>query len=296
MSRNLSVGVLANPIVLRWQERALENVAAVDGASIERVVVDASVRGESSTINRGAAAINRGSRVSLVDLKLFYDVLGEEKLKALIYADRKLGWILFDEREQMRCYESRPIESTDVLSDVRFHECEPVSTGGAWSTLPEDLTAELGDACDVLVRFGFGLLKGPILDAPEHGVLSTHGSDIRQYRGMGPKISFVNGDETVSVTLQRLTEDIDGGSIVEITSRDLPESPTFADIVEAVTELQTEIFATGIRKLQSPGFEPWEPDELGTYHSHSKQQEQLRFVARFLLKNNWRRVRRRVVD
>ncbi|QPV63226.1 methionyl-tRNA formyltransferase-like protein [Halosimplex litoreum] len=292
----IRVGVLANPMVLHWQEAALENVDAVDGASIERVVVDASVRDDSSVVKQGANAINRGASVAPSDVGLFFDVLRDEKLKAFIYADRKLGWMLFDERQQMEARQSKPIESVDVLSDVRTHEVDPVPAGGAWNTLPEDVTETLGEECDVLVRFGFGLLKGPVLDAPEHGVLSTHGCDIRDYRGMGPKITFVNDDDRVAVTLQRLTEDIDGGRIVEIDSRELPPDPTYADIGEATAAIQREIFATGVEKLRSPDFEPWEPDELGTYHSHTKQREEPGFVGRFLLKNNYRRVKRRLSD
>jgi len=292
----IRVGVLANPMVLHWQEAALETVEAVDGASIERVVVDASVRDDSSVLKQGADAINRGARLSPSDLALFVDVLREEKLKAFIYADRKLGWMLFGEGDGADARQSKPIESVDVLSDVRTHEVEPVPAGGAWNTLPDDITETLGAECDVLVRFGFGLLKGPVLDVTEHGVLSTHGCDIRDYRGMGPKITFVNDDDRVAVTLQQLTEDIDGGRIVEIDSRELPPDPTYADISEATAAIQRDIFATGVEKLASPDFEPWEPEELGTYHSHTKQREEPGFVARFLLKNNYRRVKRRLAD
>ena len=283
-------------MVLQWQEAALENVEALDGASIEHVVVDASVRDDSSVLKQGADAINRGARLSLSDLALFVDVLREEKLKAFIYADRKLGWMLFGEGDGADARQSKPIEAVDVLSDVRTHEVEPVPAGGAWNTLPDDITETLGEECDVLVRFGFGLLKGPVLDATEYGVLSTHGCDIRDYRGMGPKITFLNDDDRVAVTLQQLTEDIDGGRIVEIDSRELPPDPTYADINEATAAIQRDIFATGIEKLASPDFEPWEPDELGTYHSHTKQREEPGFVARFLLKNNYRRVKRRLAD
>jgi methionyl-tRNA formyltransferase len=144
--------------------------------------------------------------------------------------------------------------------------------------------------CDVVVRFGFGLLEGPILTAPEYGVLSTHGSDIREYRGMGPKVSFVEGDDSASVTLQQLTDEIDGGRIVEVASRDLPSPHTLDDVLGAVHELQAGIYATGIDKLREASFEPVEPESLGSYYGHDLQQRDPGFVARLLLRNNRRRL------
>lgn len=290
-----SVGVLANPIVASWQEAALENVAALDGVGVEHVVVDASVRAESSTLKAGADGVNRGRSLSVADLELFFDVYDDVGLKAFLYADRKLGWMLFDETAQMKHLQSTPVEDVEVLSDATFHECDPVPAGGAWNALPADVTETLGDDCDVVFRFGFGLLKGDVLDAPDNGVWSTHGSDIREYRGMGPKITFLGDDDHASVTLQRLTEDIDGGRVVEISSRDLSEKPTMADVLDAVYELQSEVFATGVEKLRDDSFEPRELDELGEYHSHDKQEKDPRFVASLVAKNNLRRLRRTLV-
>lgn len=290
----MNVAVLANPMVLRWQEAALENVASLSGVSIEHVVVDASVREESSQLNAGASVINQGRSVSAADLSLFVDVLRDSGLKSFIYADRKLGWTVFGEGATLTHLQSTDVREVDCLSDAVHHEVEPVSAGGAWNTLPDDVTDTVADDCSAVIRFGFGLLKGRILTEPEYGVLSTHGSDIREYRGMGPKITFMRGDDEVSVTLQRLTEDIDGGQIVDIASRELPPHPTLDELLATVHELQSEIYATGIEKLRRDDFEPWEPDELGTYYSHDNQERRVGFVARLLLKNNWHRVRKRL--
>jgi hypothetical protein len=291
MTESMRVGVLANPMLTRFEERALENVAALDGVTIEAVVVDGSVA-EGSALAAGADAVNQGTAISLGDLKLFVEVVRESGLKAFVHGDEKLGWLL-GETEQMEWLQSTPVTDVDCLDGARIHECEPVSAGGPWNTLPEDVTDDLGDSCDVVIRFGFGLLKGPILDASEHGVLSVHTSDIREYRGMGHKISFMNDDPRVSVTLQQLSEEIDGGRIVAVASRHLPPDPTLDDVWDAVYSLQTEVFAAGIEKLQE-GFEPFQPGELGPYYPHSLQQRNPRFVARLLAKNNWRRLRKRL--
>jgi methionyl-tRNA formyltransferase len=287
----MRVGVLANPMLTRFEERALENVAALDGVHIDEVVVDGSVA-EGSALAAGADAVNEGTSISLRDLTLFVAVVRESGLKAFIHGDEKLGWLL-GETEQMEWLQSRPVGAVDCLDGATIRECDPVPAGGPWNTLPADVTADLGNSCDVVIRFGFGLLKGDILDVPEHGVLSVHTSDIREYRGMGHKISFMNDDPSVSITLQQLSEEIDGGRIVAVASRHLPPNPTLDDVWDAVYSLQTEVFAAGIEKLQE-GFEPFQPDELGPYYPHGLQQRNPRFVARLLAKNNWRRLQQRL--
>lgn len=287
----MNVCVLANPMLTRFEERALENVAALDGVGIERVVVDASVSG--SAFEAGADAINEGGSISLSDLELFAEVVRENGLEAFIYADQKLGWML-GETAQREWLTTTPIAEVTCLDDATLVECEPVSAGGAWNTLPEDETDEIAASCDVVIRFGFGLLKGPILDATEYGVLSVHTTDIREYRGMGPKVSFLHDDPTATITLQRLSEEIDGGEIVDLRSRDLPTNPTLDDVWDAIYAMQTETFAAGIENLRDESFAPAVPDDLGPYYPHSLQQKNLTFVSKLLLKNNWRRVRKRL--
>jgi hypothetical protein len=138
--------------------------------------------------------------------------------------------VLFNETERKYYLESQLITELDCLSDAQVTSCTPVSVEGTWQTLPEYVVNRLRRKYDVVIRLGFGLLKGRVLSAPEYGVLSTHGSDIRKYRGMGPKISFIKRDKNVSVTLQQLSENIDGGKIIQIDSRKLPDTYTLDDV------------------------------------------------------------------
>lgn len=285
----MRVGLLLNPLVARWHERAIESVAALEDVRVTYAAVDAGHGDESSTMKAGAEAINRDALVSPADVRLFYDVLSEEGLKAFLYADQKLGWHVFGETERRRWLRTRPVDAVDCLTDAEIETCSP-HTDGAWKRLPEDVVGTIERRCDVVLRFGFGLIEGDVLTAPEHGVLSTHGSDIREYRGMGPQLSFLNDDETVTVTLQRLTEDIDGGSVVTMSSADVPANATLDEIGGLVLRLSTEIFADGVRKLQHGG-DPWEPDSLGEYYPQDLQRKSPRFVGRLVAKNNYYRLR-----
>lgn len=288
----MNVGVLVNPQVAQWHETAIAKVRELDDVRIDYVVVNAAQRDDSSTMKAGAEAINRDSLLSLDDVRLFYHVLREEGLKATLYADQKLGWHCFDETERREWLRSRPVEAVDCLADADREECRPVSDG-AWNRLPDDVVDTLEHRCDVVLRFGFGLIEGDVLTAPEHGVLSVHGSDIREYRGMGPQLSFLYDDETVTVTLQQLTEDIDAGSIVSMRSTGVPDDATLDDVVGAILRLSTEIYADGVRKLGN-GASPWQPDTLGTYYSQDLQRKSPAFVGRLLLKNNYYRIKNAV--
>lgn len=69
---------------------------------------------------------------------------------------------------------------------------------------------------DVLLRFGFRILKGDILTAATHGIISLHHGDTDFYRGGPPAFwEVVNKESVTGVTVQRLTENLDGGFILE---------------------------------------------------------------------------------
>lgn len=284
----MRVGVLLDSRVAAWHEHAIERVCDLEGVAVTYAVVDAS-RGDDSTMQAGADAINRDGLVSLADLELFYDVLSEDGLKAILYADQKLGWHCFGETERRKWLRSKPASELDCLAAAAVETCRPHSDG-TWKTLPDDVVSRIERRCDVVLRFGFGLLEGEVLTAPEHGVLSVHGSDIRKYRGMGAKLSFLNDDETVTVTLQQLTEEIDGGAIVTTKSERVPEGATLDKIGGTIYRLSTEAYAEGVRRLRD-GATPWQPDTLGEYYSHDLQRKSPRFVGSIVLKNNYYRMK-----
>lgn len=287
----MNVGVLVNPQVTRWHERAIENVRELDDVEITLVVENAD---HDSMMEEGADAINRDSLISLEDVKLFYKVLSEERLKAALYADQKLGWDLFGETKQRDWLRTKRVDEVDALADAERVRCEPI-TDGAWNRFPDDVVDEIAEKCDVVLRFGFGLIEGDVLTAPEHGVLSIHGSDIRKYRGMGPQLAFLKDEDRVTVTLQRLTEDIDAGSIVTMQSAEVSENATYDEVSGEILRVSTEIFADGVAKLRDGG-SPWEPDSLGTYYSLDLQRTSPRFVGKLLLKNNYYRIKNALGD
>ena len=68
---------------------------------------------------------------------------------------------------------------------------------------------------DVVLRFGFGILKGEALTIPTHGVWSFHHGNPRKYRG-GPAAfwEIFNGDSITGSMLQQLNEKLDQGQLI----------------------------------------------------------------------------------
>ncbi len=76
-----------------------------------------------------------------------------------------------------------------------------------------------GEQLDVVLRFGFRIIRGDILEIARYGVWSFHHGDNRQYRGSPPMFwEMYEGNPTCGVTLQILTEELDGGKAIYRTA------------------------------------------------------------------------------
>lgn len=114
-----------------------------------------------------------------------------------------------------------PFEETDLtaeLAEVSTHVAMPRQT--AFSDFMDDATLDFlaSHAPDVAVRFGFRILRGPVLTMPRFGVWSFHHGDNMVNRG-GPAgfWEVLLGWPATGALLQRLSEDLDGGTTLART-------------------------------------------------------------------------------
>lgn len=127
-----------------------------------------------------------------------------------------LGFALLDRLDRRRV--PKPAGPRWTLSDIAPRAerivVRPKATRFSDLIEPADVARIREHRIDVLVRAGFRILRGEILrDAAAHGVWSFHHGDNRTNRGGPPGVWEVLEDrETTGVTLQRLTEDLDGGT------------------------------------------------------------------------------------
>jgi methionyl-tRNA formyltransferase len=85
---------------------------------------------------------------------------------------------------------------------------------GKWSNYfhQPDLAAISSHGLDFMLRFGFNIVRGPVLKAARYGVWSCHFMDEQKYRGQPPCYwECYFDDSSAAGMLQRLTHRLDGG-------------------------------------------------------------------------------------
>lgn len=280
-----TVGVLTEPYLYEWQRRALARLGEEADVSIPMVVSNAS--------NAGCEveSWNSKDRIGLEDAAQFFDVVRRERAWAFVLAERTLARTFGDDPV---LWHRHSVETVDPLADADHVRCEPRTEDG-WAELPETVVARLADRCDVVVRFGFGLVRGSVLTEPEYGVVSFHPADIREYRGMGPPVIFHDGRDRAGATLQRLDESIDSGEIVAHDEVSLADCHTLWDVFDRLATLQIRLLTDGIVDLFDPTFEPQSvpDDDLGEFYSRSQRRTPA-FAGRVLAKTLAGRARRRL--
>ena len=80
----------------------------------------------------------------------------------------------------------------------------------------EDIIKIQSYEVDFIVRFGFRIVRGAILNSSKFGILSLHHGDTDSYRGGPPAFwEVVNSSPDTCVSLQLLTETLDGGIVLD---------------------------------------------------------------------------------
>ncbi len=104
---------------------------------------------------------------------------------------------------------------TNLLHPIPTLTVTPDRKGFSDYLKEQDVTAIREAGLDVILRFGFRILRGPVLDTARYGIWSFHHDDNLEYRG-GPSLFWeVYEKNPVSGTiLQILTSSLDGGKVI----------------------------------------------------------------------------------
>ena len=131
---------------------------------------------------------------------------------AYLRADRALvRWLLSLEKDAFD-----PVDLTSLLRDVPTMKVVPIRSSRFVHRFDEASLQRLREAdLDVILSFGFRILKGEVLQAARYGIWSFHHGDNREYRGGPPMFwEMYENNPLAGVTLQVLTEQLDGGQVL----------------------------------------------------------------------------------
>ncbi|WP_254823390.1 formyltransferase family protein [Haloglomus halophilum] len=163
------------------------------------------------------------------------------------------------------------IPETARASDLerRYVALDPVADGPGvrFPAATVDRIAET----DAALQNGVGILKGDVLTAPEHGVLSYHHGDIRRYRGVYTHLwNYLDRVATGGVTLLQLTEALDAGAIAAEREVDIADCLTWSELEGRKHRAGVPLVADAIERFDA-GREPETvpEDELGRMYYSS---------------------------
>ena len=189
-TRPLRFGILCNSLTLSaWQAACLDELAASGLATPALVVLnDAPPEARPSKLQR----VLRSAR------------------------DTNLFWRLYRRLLMKRLPAARAVDMASRLSTVPSISCRVERRGKFSEYFSEpDVQRIREHQLDFMIRFGFGIIRGAVLDAASFGVWSYHHGDLEKYRGMPPGFwEIYHGDPVSGVTLQRLTDRLDGSVVL----------------------------------------------------------------------------------
>ncbi|MCX6234043.1 MAG: hypothetical protein NT175_04850 [Bacteroidetes bacterium] len=108
------------------------------------------------------------------------------------------------------------VSLADELRNIPVIRCQTINENFSQYFFPSDISVIREYELDFILRFGFNIIRGDILDAAEYGVWSFHHDDEQKYRGGPPGFWEICFDDPVNgAVLQRLTNRLDAGIILK---------------------------------------------------------------------------------
>src|SRR5439155_14633573 len=198
MKKKIRVGLLVDDLkASAWVHRMLERITESHYASIELVVMN----GFKSRTNNSIVTKIKNNWGGITSTLIW---------KLLVLAQNKLI-----DRAECKPDAFEPKDLKHLLTGVPTMEVMPIRTKFSDHFRAEDVENIKRHEIDVLLRLGFRILRGEVLNSSKYGVWSYHHGDNAINRG-GPAgfwEAMESWPETGSI-LQILTEDLDNGKVL----------------------------------------------------------------------------------
>ncbi|QDZ13825.1 methionyl-tRNA formyltransferase [Humibacter ginsenosidimutans] len=112
--------------------------------------------------------------------------------------------------------------------------------------LDEEATASILDArpeLGVVVAYG-GLVREPLLSAPEHGWINLHFSLLPRWRGAAPvQRALIAGDQITGAAVFRLVPELDAGDVYDMVEHPIGPDDTAGELLDALAVEGAELVA-----------------------------------------------------
>ena len=199
----LRIGLLLDTASLaRWSAEVVDHIVQCDFAAIELLVFNGGGRKNTGEARRARPLIRK-----------VIDTLRDARLR------RSFLFILY-QRWDLRNADplTDPVVMVDCtarLAHVESMHVDPITTRFV-HRFPDDAIERIREKkLDVLIRFGFNILRGEILTAARYGVWSYHHGDNDYYRGGAAYFwEVLEGNPVSGAILQVLTEALDAGKVL----------------------------------------------------------------------------------
>lgn len=144
--------------------------------------------------------------------------LASKMLARLNWLDSKSLWthyVRWQQRHQ-RVPAQMPVDLSRQLAQIPLITCDTQAKGRfAEVFLEADVEKIRSYQLDAILKFGFNILHGQVLEAARYGVWSYHHDDHLKYRGGPPGFwEIFLGDPWSGAMLQRITEVLDDGEVL----------------------------------------------------------------------------------
>lgn len=284
----LRIGLLLDSYVVpAWVAAIVRDIANDACAEIVLVVMH-----DAQTAAAGPAAVRPG-------------IVG--KVSRILSGQTQIGKYLYQkyfEWDQQRVrLERDPNEEVDIsaeLSAVPRMDVVPITDRFFHRFQETDLEQIRAANLDVMLRFGFNIIKGPILESAKYGVWSFHHGDNQHIRG-GPAYfwELYRDDALSGIVLQVLSEKLDAGRILYRSYASTERGLSMKRNGASSFWKGSSFVIRRLRQLHTYGWE-WMEKELPTFRENPRQQGTIYrlprngVMVRFVAASLWRNARKRL--
>jgi methionyl-tRNA formyltransferase len=145
---------------------------------------------------------------------------------------------------------------------------------------PEAAEAFRSHDADVGVVVAYGLiLPKPILDAPRHGCLNLHASELPRWRGAAPiQRAVMAGDRTTAVEVMRMDEGLDTGPVCSAARMAIGPDMTAGELHDALSERGAALMVQALAALEAGDLTCTPQSEAGTTYAPKIDKSEARIV------------------